>query len=177
MRSVTAALALVAALAMAAPASAQQPNRPVAGGDTKSVLAAVGLTFMNTGGDTGIGGAGNVLFNTLKTTGNGRIGIVGDVGFNHFSFEDFGSSILSLMGGARYTFTTDGKFVPYGEFLVGIVRSSNDFGSDTNFDPNIGFGVDVAWKPNLNFRGAVNFIIDDATATRWFFGISTPFKK
>jgi hypothetical protein len=167
------------ALALAIPvfAQAQQPNRPVTGGDTGTVLTAVGLTFMNTGGDTGIGGAANVLFNTLKTTGNGRIGVVGDVGFNHFSVEGFGSSLVTVMGGARYTFTTSGKVIPYGEFLLGIARSGSDFGSNTNFDPGIGFGLDVAWKENLNFRGAVNFIFDDVTATRWFLGVSLPMHK
>ncbi|MEO8484617.1 MAG: hypothetical protein ABI634_20605, partial [Acidobacteriota bacterium] len=48
---------------------------------------------------------------------------------------------------------------------------------DTDFDPNIGFGVDVAWRPNLNFRGEISFILADADATRFFFGVSLPIHK
>ena len=168
MRSVMAAFALVAALAMAAPVSAQQPSRPVSGGDETTMLFAGGLTFLDWG-ETGVGAAANVLFNTLKVTGTGRIGIVADVGLNHFE----GATVSTIMGGGRYTFTTSGKVVPYGQFLVGIVHCCGD----TDFDPALGFGADIAWKPNLNFRGEVQFIFEDVNATRWFFGVSTPIKK
>ena len=168
MRFVMAAFALVAALAMAAPASAQQPNRPVSGGDESSVLFAGGLTFLDWG-ETGVGVAANVLFNTLKVTEAGRIGIVGDVGLNHFD----GATASTIMGGARYTFTTSGKVVPYGQFLVGILHCCGH----TEFDPALGFGADIAWRPNLNFRGEVQIIFDDTNATRWFLGVSTPIKK
>jgi hypothetical protein len=163
-----AAIALVATLALAAPVSAQQPNRPVSGGDETSMLFAGGLTFLDWG-ETGVGVAANVLFNTLKVTGTGRIGIVGDVGLNHFD----GATVSTVMGGGRYTFTTSGKVIPYGQFLVGIVHCCGD----TDFDPALGFGADIAWKPNLNFRGEVQFIFEDQNATRWFFGVSTPIKK
>lgn len=161
--------ALAAALIVAAPAAAQQPNRPLTGGNDSTVLVGAGLTFMNVSSDTGVGGAVNVLFNTLKVTGSGRIGVVGDVGLNHFD----GGTISTVMGGARYTFTTQGKVVPYGQFLVGIVHCCGD----TDFDPAIGFGADIAWKPSLNFRGEVSFILDDYTATRWFIGVSLPVQK
>jgi hypothetical protein len=168
MRYVMAAAAMVAALATAAPAAAQQPNRPASGGDESTVLFAGGLTFLDWG-ETGVGAAANVLFNTLKVTGNGRIGVVGDIGLNHFE----GATVSTVMGGARYTFTTSGKVVPYGQFLVGIVHCCGD----TDFDPAIGFGADIAWKPNLNFRGEVQIILEEQNATRWFFGVSTPIKK
>jgi hypothetical protein len=169
MRSVMAAFALVATLAVAAPVSAQQPSRPVSGGDETTMLFAGGLTFLNWG-DTGVGAAANVLFNTLKVTGTGRIGIVGDVGLNHFE----GATVSTIMGGGRYTFTTSGKVVPYGQFLVGIVHTPGD----TDFNPSLGLGVDIAWRPNLNFRGEVSFIFHEFDdPTRWFFGVSTPIKK
>jgi hypothetical protein len=168
MRSVMAAFALIATLAVAAPVSAQQPSRPVSGGDETTMLFAGGLTFLDWG-ETGVGAAANVLFNTLKVTGTGRIGIVGDVGLNHFE----GATVSTIMGGGRYTFTTSGKVIPYGQFLVGIVHCCGD----TDFDPALGFGADIAWRPNLNFRGEVQIIIDDTNATRWFLGVSTPIKK
>ena len=169
MRNVMTACALVATLAVAAPVAAQQPNRPLTGGDNNTVLAGLGVSFLNWG-DTGIGAAGNVLFNTLKTTGSGRIGIVGDAGFNHFD----GGNVFTIMGGPRFTFNTSGKVIPYGQFLLGIVHTPGD----NEFDPSLGFGADIAWKPNLNFRGEVSFIFSDYDdATRWFFGVSLPMNK
>jgi hypothetical protein len=169
MRYVMAASALAATLALAAPAAAQQPNRPVTGGDTSTVLVGAGVTFLDWG-STGVGGAANVLFNTLKVTGTGRIGVVGDLGLNHFD----GGNALTALGGARYTFTTEGKIIPYGQFLVGVLHSPGY----NDFVPALGFGADIAWKENLNFRGEVQFIFTDFDdATRWFFGVSLPVKK
>jgi hypothetical protein len=156
-------------LAFGAPTMARAQNKPLQGGDESSVLAAVGLTFMNYG-QTGIGAAGNVLFNTLKTTGSGRIGVVGDVGLNHFD----GGTVITVMGGGRYTFTTEGKIIPYGQFLLGITHQP----FDTAFNPAIGFGADFAWKENLNFRAEISFIFHEfEDPTRFFFGVSTPMKK
>lgn len=124
---------------------------------------------MNVSDSTGIGVAANALFNTLKTTGNGRIGIVGDFGLNDFD----GGTVVSVMGGARYTFTTQGKVSPYGQFLAGLVHCCGD----TDFDPSLGFGIDVAWKPNLNFRGELSFILSEHDAARFFFGVSMPLNK
>jgi hypothetical protein len=162
-------VALALAVPMAAHAQSKQPSKPLSGGDSSSMLVSAGLTFEDFGGETGIGAAANVLFNTLKTTGNGRIGVVGDVGINHFD----GATVSSILGGGRYTFTTSGKVSPSAEFMVGILHCCGN----TNFDPAFGAGVDIAWKPNMNFRGAVDFIFDDVTATRWFFGISMPIAK
>lgn len=160
------------ALALAVPTAAlaqSQPSKPLTGGNDQTALAGLGLTFMNAGDETGIGVAGNVLFNTLTTTGNGRIGIVGDLGINHFD----GATVTTVMGGGRYTFTTNGKVIPYGQFLVGLVHAG-----DTNFDPALGFGVDIAWKPTVNFRAELSFIFhDNDDATRFFFGVSLPITK
>jgi hypothetical protein len=162
-------LAAALVLALAAPAAAQQPSRPATGGDEQTMLVGAGLTFLNVFESTGVGVAGNALFNALKVTENGRIGVVGDFGLNHFD----GGTVTTLMGGARYTFTTQGKVVPYGQFLVGLVHCCGD----TDFDPSLGFGMDVAWKPNLNFRGEVSFIFADDSATRIFLGVSLPVHK
>jgi hypothetical protein len=156
-------------LALAAPAAAQQPTRPVTGGDEQTMLVGAGLTFMDFGSSTGVGFAANALFNALKVTDNGRIGIVGDLGWDHFD----GGSVTSVMGGARYTFNTSGKVLPYGQFLVGIVHNP----SNTNFDPGLGFGADIAWRPTLNVRGEIQWFFDDVTATRFFIGVSLPVNK
>ncbi|HVT49394.1 MAG TPA: hypothetical protein VG871_20190 [Vicinamibacterales bacterium] len=161
--------ALILTLALAAPAAAQQPSRPVSGGNDQTMLVGAGLTFLNAGDSTGVGFAGNALFNALKTTDTGRIGIVGDLGWNHFD----GGSATTVMGGGRYTFTTKGKVVPYGQFLVGVVHSPGS----TDFHPSLGFGADVAWLPNLNFRGEISFIFADSNATRFFLGVSLPIHK
>jgi hypothetical protein len=171
MRSFIGSCSLALALAVMAPAAAQaqQPTQPATGGNDSTMLASAGLTFMNVSESTGIGVAGNILFNTLTTTGNGRIGVVGDLGINHFD----GGTVTTVMGGGRYTFNTSGKVVPYGQFVVGLVHCCGD----TDFEPGLGFGVDVAWRPNLNFRGEISFIFGDADATRFFFGVSLPLNK
>jgi hypothetical protein len=157
-------------VALAAPAAAQTPARPVSGGDDRSVLIGLGLTFLNAADQTGVGFAANGLFNVLKTTGAGNIGVVGDFGYNHFDF----ANVVTVMGGGRFTFNTEGKVRPYGQFIVGIVSG----GGDTDFRPALGFGADVAWRENLNFRGEVLFIfLDGDTGVRWFFGVSLPFHK
>lgn len=160
---------MAGAMLMTAPATGFAQARPVSGGDDSTVLFGAGITFMNVAEQTGIGVAANGLFNTLKTTGNGRIGIVGDFGLNDFD----GGTVVTVMGGARYTFTTQGKVAPYGQLLVGLVHCCGD----TDFDPSLGFGIDVAWKPNLNFRGELSFIFEEEDAARFFFGVSMPLSK
>jgi hypothetical protein len=161
--------ALILTLALAAPAAAQQPSRPLSGGDDQTMLVGAGVTFLNVAESTGVGLGANALFNALKTTDTGRLGIVGDFGWNHFD----GGSVATVMGGARYTFTTSGKFSPYGQFLVGLVHAPGD----NDFNPSLGFGTDVAWRPNLNFRAEVSFIFADSNATRFFLGVSLPIHK
>ena len=158
----------VVALTLAVAVPAQAQNKPLTGGDNSTMLFSAGLTFMDFG-TTGVGAAANVLFNTLQKTGNGRIGVVGDFGLNHFD----NATVVTIGGGGRYTFATSGKIAPYGQFLIVALHCCGN----TNIDPSIGFGVDIGWKPNMNFRGAVDFILDDTTATRWFFGVSMPIKK
>ena len=159
----------VLVLGLAIPAAAQQPSQPASGGDDQTMLVGLGLTFLDAGSSTGVGAAGNVLFNALETNQTGRLGIVGDFGFNNFD----GGNIVTAMGGARFTFNTAGKFLPYGQFLVGIVRVPGD----TDFEPALGGGVDIAFRPNLNFRGEVQFFLGDGDATRFFIGISLPINK
>lgn len=160
-------IALAAVLAVPAAAGAQ--TKPLAGGDDTTLLAAAGVTFLNSSSSTGAGAAANVLFNTLTTTDMGRIGLVADLGFNRAD----GATTSTIMGGARYTFDTNGRVVPYGQFLAGILHAPGV----THFDPAIGFGLDVAWRPQVNFRGELQFIFDDTHATRFFFGVSMPIKK
>lgn len=162
------ASALVTVLAV--PAAAQQPSRPVSGGNEQTMLVGLGVTFMNVSESTGIGVGGNALFNALTTSDTGRIGIVGDFGFNDFD----GGSITTFMGGPRYTFNTTGKLVPYGQFLLGLGHG----GGDTDFVTSLAFGTDIAWKENMNFRAEIAFIFGDGPdPARFFFGVSLPFNK
>lgn len=164
-------LFLAAALVtgFAAPAAAQQPAQPVSGGDEQTMLFGAGLTFMDYG-DTGIGFAANALFNALSSSDRGRLGIVGDLGLNTFD----GGTVVTVMGGPRYTFNTSGKVLPYGQFLIGILRSPGD----TDFSPSLGVGADIAWKPNLNFRAELSFFFQEFDdPVRFFFGVSLPVNK
>jgi len=155
--------------ALAAPAAAQTQQQPLTGGDDQSMLIGLGLTFLNVSDSTGVGANANVLFNTLDASENGRLGVVGDFGINDFD----GGTLTTLMGGIRYTFNATGRVLPYGQVLVGIAHCC----SDTDFVPSLGGGVDVAWRDNLNFRGELAFHFTDATATRFFLGISLPVSK
>jgi hypothetical protein len=162
-------IAAALALGLSSPALAQQqPPQPLAGGDEQTMLVGLGLTIMDAG-SSGIGGGANVLFNALKTNETGRLGIVGDFGINDFD----GGTVTTFMGGPRFTFNTQGKVVPYGQFLVGVVHCCGN----NEFEPAIGGGVDVAWRPNLNFRAEVQFFLGDSDATRFFFGVSLPINK
>jgi hypothetical protein len=162
--------ALALTLGLALPASAQQqPPQPVSGGDDQTMLVGLGLTFMNISESTGVGIGVNALFNALETNETGRLGIVGDLGLNDFD----GGTYLTFMGGPRFTFNTAGKVLPYAQFLVGLTHCCGD----TDFAPALGGGIDVAWRPNLNFRGEIQFFLDDPDATRFFLGVSLPINK
>jgi hypothetical protein len=166
----SALLGLVFTLALAAPARAQQPSRPLSGGNEQAMLVGLGISFLNAGDQTGFGIGANALFNALTMTELGRIGIVGDFGVNWFD----GATITTVGGGARLTFTTSGKYSPYGQFLLGIAHCCGE----TEFGPAIGFGIDIAWKPEFNFRGEVQFnFAGPGDSTRWFFGASLPISK
>lgn len=162
-----AAAALV--LGLTAPVAAQQPSQPVSGGDEQTMLVGLGLTFLNVADDTGAGFAANTLFNALETNETGRLGIVGDFGVNDFRAGTF----VTLMAGPRFTFNTEGKVLPYAQFLVGFTH----FLDDTDFAPAIGGGIDVAWRPRLNFRGELQFFLNDPEAVRFFLGVSLPINK
>lgn len=157
-------------LGLSAPAAAQQqPSQPVSGGDEQTMLIGLGLTFMDIYKSTGVGIAANALFNALETYETGRLGIVGDFGINDFD----GGTVLTVMGGPRFTFNTAGRVQPYAQFLVGISRCCGD----TDLSPALGGGLDIAWRPNLNFRGEIQFFLNDGDATRFFLGVSLPVNK
>jgi len=166
-RNFCTAAALV--LGLAIPAAAQQPLQPVTGGDEQTMLVGLGLTFMNISESTGAGFGANALFNALETNETGRLGIVGDFGLNDFD----GGTVVTFMGGPRFTFNTQGRVLPYAQFLVGLTHCCGD----TDFAPALGGGIDVAWKPNLNFRGEVQFIFNDGDPVRFFLGVSLPINK
>lgn len=156
-------------LGLAAPAAAQQPPQPASGGDEQTMLVGLGLTFMNVHESTGVGVGANALFNALETNETGRLGIVGDFGLNDFD----GGTYVTLLGGPRFTFNTQGKVLPYAQFLVGLSHCCGD----TDFVPALGGGIDVAWRPNLNFRGEIQFIFNEGDAARFFLGVSLPINK
>jgi hypothetical protein len=157
------------ALALAAPAAAQQPPQPASGGDEQTMLVGLGLTVMNVYESTGAGVGANVLFNALETNETGRLGIVGDFSLNNFD----GGNYVTFLGGPRFTFNTQGTVLPYAQLLVGLAHCCGD----TDFVPALGAGVDVAWRPNLNFRGELQFILNEGDAVRFFLGVSLPINK
>ncbi|MCC7043069.1 MAG: hypothetical protein IT183_04360 [Acidobacteria bacterium] len=162
-------IAAALVLSLAVPAAAQQPSQPALGGNDQTMLLGLGLTFVNAADDTGAGLNVNALFNALETNESGRLGIVGDFGINDVRNGAF----VTLMGGPRFTFNMDGQVVPYAQFLVGFTH----WFDDTDFAPAIGGGIDVAWRPRINFRGELQFFLNDPEAVRFFLGVSLPVNK
>jgi hypothetical protein len=162
-------LAALVVATLTGTAAAQQPTQPLTGGDDQTMLLGLGVTVLAGEGDAGIGFGANALFNALETNEDGRLGIVGDFGLNDLE----GSTALTVMAGPRFTFNTAGRVLPYAQFLVGLAHSYDD----TDFLPALGAGIDVAWRPNMNVRGELQFLLGDWDATRLFVGISLPINK
>ena len=170
-RTVTGLLMGVAlVLVLAAPAAAQAKKSSAS--DADKPLFGVGLSFLHGEGETGKGFTADVLIKNFKSTDKMAIGVLGDVGFYHFT-DEWDSS---FMGGVRVTGTSNAKVMPFGQFLIGIEHGGG--ATDTAFEP--GGGVDVPLSnQKFNFRVAIGirFIKGDFKtfhATKFTVGISCP---
>jgi hypothetical protein len=143
--------------APAAPPTAQPlPEAPMAGTPTYRQTypqweTAFGWPFLRVSGEildfnSAIGWHASVAGNVSPW-----VGIVGDVTGNYKSEStvtgDPGVTLLSFLGGPRFSARTDATAVPFAEFLVGFTRTSLDVGtvseSSTEFTIQPGGGVDI----------------------------------
>jgi hypothetical protein len=156
--------------ALAAPAAAQNRNKPGNDADDKPLFG-VGLSFLHDAGATATGIAADIRLPDFNKSDNFGLGIVGDVGFNHFS----GATILSIGGGVRATFKPmNQKLRPFIQVLIGIEHCCGE--TDLYFSP--GGGIDFAINPNLNVRAQIDFRHVNGpigfNETRFWFGVSLP---
>lgn len=171
-RTVTTSLiGLALTLALAAPAAAQ--GAAASSGPT----FAAGVSFLNIAEDTGTGFQVDLGY-PVQSMNKGNIGIVGDFGWN-----SYGDEVSSLMfgGGVRFTGTTNAKVQPFGQFLIGMSRFSNEFDSESDMYVAPGGGVDIRLNDKWNFRGQIDIPIvmfaedvgGSETGVRFMFGVST----
>jgi hypothetical protein len=172
-RTVARVLILTAFMfALAVPAAAQQSRNIKPGKDADDLpLFGVGLSFLHATGSTATGIAADVRLPDFNRSDSFGWGIVGDVGFNHFS----GATILSVGGGVRITFKPiNDKLRPFAQVLIGIEHCCGS--TDLYFAP--GGGVDFAINRKLNVRAQIDFRHVNATVgfneTRFWFGVSLP---
>ena len=186
---VIAGLAMV--LALAAPAAAQGTT------GNSGVLFGVGVSFLNAevvddDSDTMTGFSLDFRKNVYSTA-SVDIGVVGDFGWHRkgFGVEEVGGdvdfTVMSFMGGVRFTASQMDRVAPFGQFLVGVARGSfsgdfscDDFEDACPTDPAIGFGggVDVRLTDRVNLRGQLDFFRvfteeEGTNAIRFLIGIST----
>jgi hypothetical protein len=173
---------LIAALliAWAVPAAAQGTGARSTADDTRPLLGA-GLSFLTDGDETGTGFIVD-LSKSLGSFSGMSIGGVGDFGWHFFNTDGYRS--MTFMGGTRFTWTGNARFVPFGQFLLGGVRLNTSFCEDCSethlaFGP--GGGVDIGVTNRLKVRGQVDFFVinfgddeDAGHATRFTFGVSLP---
>jgi hypothetical protein len=128
-------------------------------------------------GDTSNAGAHFDVATTVKRD-IPFVSALGEVGFNHFP----GATVASVMGGARLRIPLeDDRFLPFGQFLVGLYHcgacSLNDFALQA------GGGVDFRMRRrNFRLRAQVDFrhVFDtfaDFNAVRLSGGIVFPLNR
>jgi opacity protein-like surface antigen len=147
-----------------------------------------GVSFLRDSEETGVGFTIDYAHD-ISANGPAAISLVGDLGWNSF---DFGST-TSFMGGVRVASRANPTFSPFGQFLIGAVRSSlsddicdddlaeafDESCSSTDLAFAPGVGVNIAVNPQVNLRAQVDFLIikfEDETenATRFWFGVVLP---
>jgi hypothetical protein len=163
-------LGLAYVFTLAAPAAAQGVDQPRLG---------AGVSFLTDGDETGTGFVVD-LAGTIRSMDKAAVAIVGDVGFHHFD----GGNIFGLMGGVRFSSTANATVTPFGQFLLGLSRSSSsdctgEGCTSSDFALAPGGGVDVKINDRLSFRAQVDWVIilyegDSQNAARLTFGISMP---
>jgi hypothetical protein len=151
------ALAMAAALFMAAPASAQVTDIPL-------YEVGIGYQLVRSGEvcDEGIitetcvpdrafpfGLNGDVV----RNFGAYGLGVVGEIGFSRDSEGDVSFGMWNFGAGIRWTGRNNPRIAPYGQLLIGVVRSSLS-DDETNFDAST---TDFMVQPG----GGVNFLVNE----------------
>ncbi len=165
------ALAAVALLSCAVPASAQTTDVPRVG---------VGLSLVQ----SGVGGAGVAggLFYPFRDIGPRTLGVIGAAAFHHFG--DGGFSMITFGGGVRMTHTWSATLKTFVQGVGGIVQArdsgDNPFG-ETRTDFGIGGGGGILYPINdqINFMaeadlGLVPGSRASAKGLLLTFGVSMP---
>jgi len=160
-----------------APASAQ-------GAEGARATLGAGLSFMKVGDapDTGTGFVLDVDAGVMKRDAV-RVGIVGDLSFHGFDFF----KTLGLLGGVRVTATSNPNVNVFGQFLVGVMRTTIDDCDSSEFvcaDNNRTFapggGVDVRLTDRVSLRVQVDLVVikffdgESFSKPRFWFGVSMP---
>jgi hypothetical protein len=157
----------------------------------------VGVSFLGDEGGTGFTVDYSAPFRTM--TNDRTLSWVGDFSFHRNGFDTVGfeGNLTNLMiqGGVRIggPIGTDGRLTWHGQGLVGILRSSFDFGaddfdeeicdeldldcdigdSDTSFVFTPGAGINYWFNPQTAFRAQLDLPIGDGgNTTRFWIGIS-----
>jgi len=170
-------MVLVLTAAAAPPALAQ-------GTDGARHRLGAGLSFMKVGDapDTGTGFVLDFEAGVMSRDA-ARVGIVGDLSFHGFDYF----KTLGLLGGVRVTATSNPKVNVFGQFLVGVMRTTIDDCDSSEFvcaDNNTTFapggGVDVRLTDRVALRVQVDLVIikffdgESFSKPRFWFGVSLP---
>ena len=158
-----------------------------------------GLSFLGDEGGTGFTVDYSAPFSTM--TNDRTLSWVGDFSFHRNNFDGLGFegdiTTLTFQGGVRIggPIGTDGRLTWHGQGLVGVMRSSFDFGvdeftqdlcdaldidcdlgggdSDTGFIFTPGGGINYWFNPQTAFRAQLDIPIGEGgNTTRIWFGIS-----
>ena len=98
----------------------------------------------------------------VRNFGTIGLGVVGEIGFSRDSENDVNFGMFQFGGGIRWTWRSTARFAPYGQFLLGGVRSSvsddaNNFeASTTDFMLQPGVGVNYALNERFNVFGQLD---------------------
>ena len=169
-----AALATIAVLCLAAPASAQEDHRfDLSGGYSRGLFVDFDVAQEFHGWMAS--GAGNIT---------PWLGIVGEVGGNYETFSlgefDVEASFHSFMSGARFRVPSNRRVTPFGQLLVGTVRLDGSAmgreSVETRFALQPGGGVDLWFTRTIGGRVGADYRrlfgnVDDPNGIRFHAGI------
>lgn len=172
--------------ALAAPAAAQGTVQP-------GILLGAGISFMHEEGLTATGFSVNVAKDVYGMN-SAAVGIVVDFGLHKDTEEllgvDASVTITTFLAGLRVTATSNDKFTPFGQFMLGTGHGSVSVDvAGEQFDESqnaltfaFGGGVNVKLNESVNFLAQLDFLAfrfegEAANDVRFLFGISTRIGK
>ncbi|MEZ5316402.1 MAG: hypothetical protein R2752_03270 [Vicinamibacterales bacterium] len=141
--------------------------RPALAQSAGSTEVGVSYSFLQMYDYKAPGGVAVDFARTLRPMGGGSLGVVGELGVNHFSDDLLvdGENQLSLMGGVRLAAPKRGQIRPFGQVLMGLLSSFDEH----DFAIQPGGGVNMTLRPNTDLRVQVDFPFDFA-ASKTFTG-------